>query len=105
MYDVTVGYPKGIVASEMDLLKTGVFPGEVHFDVRRVPVAEVLEPGPDKWLQEAWRGKEARLRRFYEQDGHFQHGGSGKGYLWPVSANGSKAFAPVLDQDLLKLVE
>ncbi|KAI6186768.1 Acl-9 [Aphelenchoides besseyi] len=90
VYDVTIGYPDRIIASEFDLLKNGEFPKQVHFDVKRYTVEEVTGGETDKnkfvdtskWLTDLWRHKEDRLKRFYEQDREFVP--SGVGYVWPV---------------------
>ncbi|CAD5231788.1 unnamed protein product [Bursaphelenchus xylophilus] len=88
VYDVTVGYPKGIVNSEVELLRTGKVPGEVHFDIRRYNVEEVIgkeEHHPSNWLKNIWIEKEEKLRKFYEEDGQFEPSGEDSA-IWPVES-------------------
>ena len=94
MYDVTVGYPVNVVSSEFELLKTGRFPEEVHFDVKRYNLNELYDSDDtdlskpvdaSKWLLELWKNKEARLKTFYETTKHFEP--SGSGFVWPVSVS------------------
>ena len=41
IYDLTIGYPDRIVQSEMVLFKEGLFPGNVHFDVKKYGIEEI----------------------------------------------------------------
>lgn len=43
VYDITVGYPDKIVQSELQMLTTGQFPGNVHFDVRKYDMEDISE--------------------------------------------------------------
>uniref|UniRef100_A0A915C8T6 Phospholipid/glycerol acyltransferase domain-containing protein n=3 Tax=Parascaris univalens TaxID=6257 RepID=A0A915C8T6_PARUN len=85
VYDVTVGYPKGMVISEMELLMKGRFPKEVHFDIKRYNISEVPlnEMDAAAWLSKLWREKERRLEHFYTTNEPFAP--SGARFLWPVS--------------------
>lgn len=51
---------------QMDLL-SGNLPRQVHVHVVRHAVGQVPTTyvGLEKWIQELWRDKEARLRQFY----------------------------------------
>jgi hypothetical protein len=90
VYDVTIGYPEHIVASEMELLKQGHFPESVHFDIKRYDIGEICGHETDKnkavdaskWLTNLWRAKEQRLKDFYEGSREFKP--SGDGFKWPV---------------------
>lgn len=90
IYDVTVGYPKGIISSEQELLKEGRFPGEVHFDVKRYTLEEVAgefdkskEVTATEWLKNKWIQKEKKLDKFYNESGEFTPE-EGDAALWPV---------------------
>ncbi|KAJ3613769.1 hypothetical protein NHX12_020015, partial [Muraenolepis orangiensis] len=73
IHDITVAYPKNIPQTERHLI-LGHFPREIHFHVRRYPVASL--PGSSSssaaelqaWCQERWVEKEARLRDFYSAE-------------------------------------
>lgn len=91
VYDVTVGYPDKVVSTEWDLMRTGCFPKEVHFDVRKYEAAQLPEKDEDlrRWLTELWKQKELRLKVFYEADvGKRKFTPSGEGYVWPVETAG-----------------
>lgn len=64
--DVTVGYPKTLIQSEMQTLK-GEFPEEIHFYVEDHPINTLpdSEVELEAWLKKLWGDKEARLKRFY----------------------------------------
>ncbi|BFZ07073.1 hypothetical protein BsWGS_10112 [Bradybaena similaris] len=64
--DVTVGYPKTLIQSEMQTLK-GEFPEEIHFYVEDHPINTLpdSEVELEAWLKKLWSDKEARLKRFY----------------------------------------
>lgn len=90
VYDITIAYPQNVVDSERRLLVEGRFPREVHFDIRKYSVDEVTRGENNKnyavdaseWLLTLWKDKEARLKRFYEDD--HQLVPSGEGLIWPV---------------------
>ena len=81
VYDITIAYGgEHIVESEMELLKSGIFPEvfllkmtiwwmvllqEVHFDVKRYPIEDVPLDAEESalWLQDIWRNKESVLKR------------------------------------------
>lgn len=91
IYDVTVAYEDVIVESEMQLLKEGVFPKNVHFDVKRYEMEDLPSDMNDRvtWLNDIWKVKEARLKKFYtaasEKKGLEP---SGDRYVWPVETRG-----------------
>lgn len=66
IHDITVAYPKNIPQTERHLI-LGLFPREIHFHVRRYPVASLPTSSSDleAWCRERWAEKEARLRDFY----------------------------------------
>ncbi|CAG5116569.1 unnamed protein product [Candidula unifasciata] len=70
--DVTVGYPKTLIQSEVQTLK-GKFPEEIHFYVEDHPIDTLpdSEKELELWLTKLWSAKEARLNRFYTV-GHFE---------------------------------
>uniref|UniRef100_F1L750 Lysocardiolipin acyltransferase 1 n=1 Tax=Ascaris suum TaxID=6253 RepID=F1L750_ASCSU len=88
VYDVTVGYPNGMVNSEVELLMKGRFPKEVHFDIKRYDISEVPldEADAAAWLNKLWREKERRLEHFYTTNEPFAP--SGARLLWPVETKG-----------------
>lgn len=61
-----MAYPQNIPQTERHLV-LGLFPREIHFHVRRYPVASLPRAGPElqSWCQERWAEKEERLRAFY----------------------------------------
>ncbi|XP_028994571.1 lysocardiolipin acyltransferase 1 isoform X2 [Betta splendens] len=63
VHDITVAYPKNIPQTERHLI-LGLFPREIHFHVRRYPVASLPSSSSDleAWCRERWAEKEARLR-------------------------------------------
>jgi len=65
VYDITVGYPKGI-PGRLSLIK-GEFPEEIHFHCKRYPIQEIPESEEEssKWLQDLWANKEKALKEFY----------------------------------------
>uniref|UniRef100_A0A1I7YPN3 PlsC domain-containing protein n=1 Tax=Steinernema glaseri TaxID=37863 RepID=A0A1I7YPN3_9BILA len=69
LYDVTVAYNDAIVQSEVDLIKLGATPKQVHFDVRKISIGDLpaSDEGLAQWLTALWKEKEERLRRFYTQ--------------------------------------
>ena len=70
IYDVNVGYPYNLpTAGEMDSLK-GDLPPEVHFHVKRHPIATIPinKDGLAKWCEQKWAEKEERLKQFYTKD-------------------------------------
>uniref|UniRef100_A0AC35UDM3 PlsC domain-containing protein n=1 Tax=Rhabditophanes sp. KR3021 TaxID=114890 RepID=A0AC35UDM3_9BILA len=70
IYDVTVGYSDRIVQGEDDMVKLGVFPKDIHFNIRKIDVKDVPEDkeGAEEWLKDVWAEKEDRLKQFYEVD-------------------------------------
>ncbi|XP_026278500.1 lysocardiolipin acyltransferase 1-like [Frankliniella occidentalis] len=72
IYDVSVGYPKTLVQSEVDLFR-GHIPEEIHFHFKRYNVADIPETENDlkAWLEQRWREKEQQLQQFYK-DGYFK---------------------------------
>ena len=68
IHDITVAYPKNIPQTERHLIM-GHFPREIHFHVRRYPVASLPASAElQAWCQERWAEKEARLRDFYSAE-------------------------------------
>ena len=71
IHDITVAYPKNIPQTERHLIM-GHFPREIHFHVRRYPLASLprsSDPAElQAWCQERWVEKEARLRDFYSAE-------------------------------------
>ncbi|PAV81696.1 hypothetical protein WR25_04729 [Diploscapter pachys] len=89
VYDVTIAYGgEHIVESELELVKSGIFPEEVHFDVKRYPIEDVPLDAEESalWLQDIWRNKESVLKRFYTKNRKFEP--SGERFLWPVNTHG-----------------
>ena len=74
VYDVTVGYPDEIVSNELELVSSGVTPRNVHFDVRKVPIAFIPpdEEGAGKWLSNLWSEKE-EIQSFPYESITFKH--------------------------------
>ncbi|XP_071963372.1 lysocardiolipin acyltransferase 1-like [Antedon mediterranea] len=73
VYDISLGYPDGIpTKGEMDIVH-GRFPGEVHFNIRRHPIASLPKTDEDiqNWCIQRWKEKEETLRKFYEEDKQF----------------------------------
>jgi len=65
VHDITVAYPKNIPQTERHLI-LGHFPREIHFHVRRFPVASLPASSDlESWCRERWVEKESRLRDFY----------------------------------------
>lgn len=71
-----MAYPKNIPQTERHLI-LGQFPREIHFHVRRYPVASLpcssstsasATTELQAWCQERWVEKEARLRDFYSAE-------------------------------------
>uniref|UniRef100_A0A1I8AGD9 PlsC domain-containing protein n=1 Tax=Steinernema glaseri TaxID=37863 RepID=A0A1I8AGD9_9BILA len=85
VYDVTVAYPTNVVQSEVDLVLRGRTPDDVHFDFRRIDIADVpkSEAELNKWLNEIWVAKDERLDRYYSQPkGKRKFVPSGEGHVW-----------------------
>ncbi|KAK0410304.1 hypothetical protein QR680_005055 [Steinernema hermaphroditum] len=85
IYDVTVAYPTNIVQSEVDLVLKGQAPKDVHFDFRKIDIANVpkSEAELNKWLNEIWVAKDERLERYYSQPkANRKFTPSGEGYIW-----------------------
>uniref|UniRef100_A0A0N5B159 PlsC domain-containing protein n=1 Tax=Syphacia muris TaxID=451379 RepID=A0A0N5B159_9BILA len=82
IYDVTVGYADSIVQSEMDLFCHGACPRNVHFCIRKIPIATLpqSETSLSQWLKTVWKTKEKNLAFFYEgstiESHHFQNAGN-----------------------------
>ena len=68
VYDVTLAYPYGLAQRESDLV-LGNYPQEVHFHVKRHPVASLPSTEEDlaQWCQTRWAEKEETLTRFHEE--------------------------------------
>lgn len=66
IYDLTIGYPKTLPQTELDMLR-GKFPEEVHFHVKRYSASSIpyQESELKTWLSEIWREKEKKLQKFY----------------------------------------
>ncbi|TKR89341.1 hypothetical protein L596_013462 [Steinernema carpocapsae] len=99
IYDVTVGYSHSIIANELDLVKTGNFPENVHFDVCKYKISDVIGKDPtedeakergSQWLLDLWKAKEARLKAFYEVEDKNKRRlePSGERFAWPVETRG-----------------
>jgi hypothetical protein len=79
----------------MELIKKGLMPDSVHFDVKKYEIKDIVENNDNrvdvdasKWLLDLWKNKEERLRKFYEiqeNGGHPKFEPSGDCYVWPVS--------------------
>lgn len=75
VHDITVAYPKNIPQTGRHLI-LGHFPREIHFHVRRYPVASLPSSSSSSssttelqaWCQERWAEKEVRLRDFYASE-------------------------------------
>uniref|UniRef100_A0A915PFH5 Phospholipid/glycerol acyltransferase domain-containing protein n=1 Tax=Setaria digitata TaxID=48799 RepID=A0A915PFH5_9BILA len=70
VYDITVGYPDGVVCSELEILQNGRFPHAVHFDVKKYNENDLPKDncGLVDWINKIWREKESRLENFYKAD-------------------------------------
>ncbi|KNC82639.1 hypothetical protein SARC_05079 [Sphaeroforma arctica JP610] len=68
VYDVTIGYPKGLPQNEKELAM-GMFPGEVHIHVKRYLMMSIPDNEDDlgQWVKDRWADKEQRLKAFYAQ--------------------------------------
>ncbi|KHN87259.1 Lysocardiolipin acyltransferase 1 [Toxocara canis] len=88
VYDVIVGYPNGVVSSEMELLRKGRFPKDVHFDTKKYAISEIPtdEEGAVAWLNNVWKEKEKRLERFYTMNEPFEPAGAR--LIWPIATKG-----------------
>lgn len=66
--DVTVGYPRTMIQSELQTLR-GEFPEEIHFFVEDHPIHTLPSTNVEleDWLKTLWSAKEERLKRFYAQ--------------------------------------
>ncbi|XP_055982196.1 lysocardiolipin acyltransferase 1 isoform X2 [Sorex fumeus] len=71
VHDITVAYPHNIPQTERHLLR-GDFPREIHFHVRRYPVAALPRAKEELqlWCHRRWEEKEQRLRAFYAGGTH-----------------------------------
>lgn len=67
IYDMTIGYPYEVPQKELDISK-GIFPKEVHINIKRVPASELPcdEQGLRSWIEDRWRSKEKMLQQFYQ---------------------------------------
>ncbi|VDD89909.1 unnamed protein product [Enterobius vermicularis] len=71
VYDVTIAYPDTIVQTELDFIRLGACPRNVHFDIRKIDIGSLPASRTDlsSWLIDLWKSKEERLEKFYsEQD-------------------------------------
>lgn len=69
IHDITVGYPRNLVADESDLVWSGEFPQEVHFHIEKFPITSLpndLE-GLGDWVDKRFALKEQRLAKFYSK--------------------------------------
>uniref|UniRef100_A0A0N4ZRD9 PlsC domain-containing protein n=1 Tax=Parastrongyloides trichosuri TaxID=131310 RepID=A0A0N4ZRD9_PARTI len=68
VYDVTVAYADKIVQGEDDIVKLGVFPKNIHFDIKKINVKDIdiTDDGIEEWLKNKWTEKETKLEKFYE---------------------------------------
>ncbi|GFO48308.1 lysocardiolipin acyltransferase 1 [Plakobranchus ocellatus] len=66
--DVTVGYPKSLIQSELQALQ-GEYPEEIHFFVEDHPINTLpsSEEELGVWLKKLWERKEERLKKFYAE--------------------------------------
>ena len=66
IYDLTVAYPYNCPQTEPEFFG-GNFPKEVHFHVKRYPIANIpqSEDGLKDWCCQRWAEKEDRLKKFY----------------------------------------
>lgn len=64
-----MAYNDAIVQSEVDLIKLGITPKDVRFDVRKIRITDLptTDEGLGEWLKQLWVEKEERLRKFYTQ--------------------------------------
>jgi len=67
--DITIGYPKGAVSNEMDMILRGKFPEEVHFHIEKFKVQDLPHDweGLGDWVESRFEEKEAKLQAFYEK--------------------------------------
>ncbi|XP_062503636.1 lysocardiolipin acyltransferase 1-like isoform X2 [Corticium candelabrum] len=65
--DVSIAYPVNIPWGARSIL-LGNFPEQVHFDMKRYPIDEMLTDGEslEEWCRQRWEKKEENLRAFYE---------------------------------------
>nr|VZI08375.1 unnamed protein product [Spirometra erinaceieuropaei] len=83
VYDVTVAYPFAMPESELSLF-LGNAPQEVHYYVRRWPIASIIgssagdSPNAENaaaalgaWLNERWLEKEQLLKDYYRMNAYF----------------------------------
>ena len=79
LYDVTIAYPFNIPQSEPDLI-LGNFPREVHFHIKRYPVANLPDSDEElaTWCKQRWSEKEDQLRDFYSAGKFHSEISSGK---------------------------
>ncbi|XP_008056709.1 lysocardiolipin acyltransferase 1 [Carlito syrichta] len=87
VHDITVAYPHNVPQSERHLLQ-GDFPAEIHFHVRRYPVATLpaSEEGLRLWCRQRWAEKEGRLRAFYQGPRSFGRAGAGVAAVPPCKS-------------------
>lgn len=73
IYDLTIGYPKTLPQTELDMLR-GKFPEEVHFHVKRYSASSIpyREEELKQWLNEIWQEKEKKLQKFYSSGSFIQ---------------------------------
>ncbi len=70
IYDVSVAYPYNLpTEGEINTIK-GDMPPEVHFHVKRHPIATIPinKDGLTKWCEQKWAEKEEQLKEFYTKD-------------------------------------
>nr|CAD7598569.1 unnamed protein product [Timema genevievae] len=80
IYDITVGYPRTLPQSEVDLAR-GIFPEEVHFNIRRFPGNSIPseEEAMKQWLETIWKQKEETLDMLLKPAAHWTQGRRSRG--------------------------
>lgn len=83
IYDVSIAYPSRFPQNEPELM-TGNVPPEVHFHIKRHPVATLplTNEGLQQWCCDRWKEKEKTLEAF-SQTGRF--GDAAKPSVGPVN--------------------
>ena len=73
VYDMTIAYPDVFPKTELDIIKTGIIPKEVHFHINKYDDKEIPQEQDEleKWLRDRWTEKEERLKEFYRHGNMF----------------------------------
>ena len=81
IYDVTVGYPNVFAKTEVDFVRDGRIPHDVHYHIAHYKVSELpdTESGLEEWLRQIWKEKEERLRLFYTHRKFIEVGNTANG--------------------------